>query len=202
MKQFSQLISTIFMPLFMPTYSVALLFIYTYFKYAYGAHFYSLLIPTLLFTFVVPGVLIYVMVKIGVISDLALPKRSDRFLPYAVTVLSFTFLIYYFYKLGMPTWFLTMIGSSIVVMILATIITLWWKISAHMFGVAGLLGGVMSVCYFVDKSNPAILFMILFIIAGMVGTSRIVLKRHTPAQVYAGFMLGFTISFIGVWIGS
>ena len=202
MKQVSQFISTLFMPLFMPAYSVALLFVYSYFRYAYGAHFYSLIVPTLLFTFVVPGVLIYVMVKIGIISDLALPKRSDRFLPYTVTVLSFSFLIYYFYKLGMPTWFLTMIGSSIVVMILATIITLWWKISAHMFGVAGLLGGVMAVCYFVDKSNPVTLFMILFIIAGMVGTSRIILKRHTPAQVYAGFLLGFVMSFVGVWIGS
>ena len=202
MKQISRFISTIFMPLFMPTYSVALLFIYTYFSYAYAAHFFSLLIPTILFTFFVPGILIYVMKQIGIITDLSLPNRSDRFLPYAVSVLSFTFLIFYFYKLGMPTWFLMMIGSSIVVMLLATIITLWWKISAHMFGVSGLLGGVMAVCYFVDKSNPSNLFMLLFIIAGMVGTSRIVLKRHTPAQVYAGFLLGFIVSFIGVWIGS
>jgi membrane-associated phospholipid phosphatase len=142
------------------------------------------------------------MMRVGIISDLSLPKRSDRFAPYAVSILSFLFLIYYFYKLGLPTWFLMMIGASIIVMLLATIITLWWKISAHMFGVAGLIGGVMSVCYFIEKTNPTYLFMTLFIIAGMVGTSRIILKRHTPAQVYAGFVLGFTVSFIGVWLGS
>ena len=202
MKQISRFISTIFMPLFMPTYSVALLFIYTYFSYVYAGHFFAIIVHTMLFTFFIPGSLIYVMMRIGIISDLSLPLRSDRFAPYAVTVLSFAFLIYYFFRLGLPTWFLLMIGSSIVTMLIATVITLWWKISAHMFGVAGLIGGVMSVCYFIEKTNPTYLFMTLFIIAGMVGTSRIILKRHTPAQVYAGFVLGFTVSFIGVWLGS
>lgn len=202
MKQISRFISTIFMPLFMPTYSVALLFICTYFSYVYAGHFFAIIVPTMLFTFFIPGSLIYVMMRIGIISDLSLPLRSDRFAPYAVTVLSFAFLIYYFFRLGLPTWFLLMIGSSIVTMLIATVITLWWKISAHMFGVAGLIGGVMSVCYFIEKTNPTYLFMTLFIIAGMVGTSRIILKRHTPAQVYAGFVLGFTVSFIGVWLGS
>ena len=202
MKQFSLFISSVFQPLLMPIYSVALLFVYSYFRFVYANHFFSLIIPTVLFTFLIPGVIIYTMMRVGIISDLSLPKRSDRFAPYAVTVLCFAFLIYYYFRLGLPTWFLLMIGSSIVTMLIATVITLWWKISAHMFGVAGLIGGVMSVCYFVEKTNPTYLFMLLFIIAGMVGTSRIKLKRHTPAQVYAGFVLGFTVSFIGVWIGS
>ncbi len=202
MKQLSLFISSVFQPLLMPIYSVALLFVYTYFKFVYAQHFVSLLTTTALFTFLIPGVIIYFFMLMGVISDLSLPKRSDRFAPYAVTMISFSFLIYYFFKLGLPTWFLMMLGASIIVMILATIITLWWKISAHMFGISSLIGGVMAVCYFVEKSNPSYLFIILFILAGMVGTSRIILKRHTPSQVYAGFLLGFLVSFVSVWIGS
>lgn len=202
MKQFSLFVSSIFQPLLMPIYSVALLFVYSYFRFVYANHFFNLIIPTVLFTFLIPGVIIYIMYRVGIISNLSLPKRSDRFAPYAVTILSFGFLIYYFFKLGLPTWFLMMLGASIVVMLLATIVTLWWKISAHMFGISSLLGGVMAVCYFVEKSNPSYLFMLLFIVAGMVGTSRLILKRHTPGQVYAGFMLGFIVSFASVWIGS
>ena len=202
MKQFSLFVSSIFQPLLMPIYSVALLFVYSYFRFVYANHFFNLIIPTVLFTFLVPGIIIYIMFRVGIISDLSLPKRSDRFAPYAVTILSFAFLIYYFFKLGLPTWFLMMIGASIIVMLLATIITLWWKISAHMFGISSLLGGVMAVCYFVEKSNPSYLFALLFLVAGMVGTSRLILKRHTPGQVYAGFMLGFVVSFASVWIGS
>lgn len=202
MKLFSRFISTIFMPLFMPTYSVALLFVYTYFSYVYAGHFLAIIVPTILFTFLIPGTLIYVMERIGIISDLSLPHRSDRFAPYAVTVLSFAFLIYYYFRLGLPTWFLLMIGSSIVTMLLATVITLWWKISAHMFGISGLIGGVMAVSYFIERTNPYQLFISLFIIAGMVGSSRLILKRHTPAQVLGGFLLGFTVSFVFVWIGA
>ena len=202
MKQISLFISSIFQPLLMPIYSVALLFVYTHFKFVYANLFFNLLIPTILFTFLIPGILIYIMMRVGIISDLSLPKRSDRFAPYAVAMLSFGFLIYYFFKLGLPTWFLMMLGASIIVMILATVITLWWKISAHMFGISSLIGGVMSVCYFVEKSNPSYLFVILFLLAGMVGTSRIILRRHTPAQVYAGFLLGFMVSFASVWIGT
>ena len=202
MKLFSHFISSVFQPLLMPIYSVALLFVYTHFKFIYASQFFSLLIPTVLFTFLIPGVLIYVMLRVGIISDLSLLKRRDRFAPYAVTMLSFGFLIYYFYNLGLPLWFLLMLVAPIITMIIATIITLWWKISAHMFGVSSLVGGVMSVCYFVEKSNPYFLFMILFVIAGMVGVSRLILRRHTPNQVYAGFLLGFIVSFTCVWIGS
>ena len=202
MKQIALFISSIFQPLLMPIYSVALLFAYTYFQFVYAPQFLNLIIPTVLFTFLIPGVLIYIMMRVGIISGLALLKRSDRFAPYAVTMLSFGFLIYYFYKLGLPTWFLMMLGASIIVMMLASVITLWWKISAHMFGISSLIGGVMSVCYFVEESNPSYLFMVLFILAGMVGTSRIILRRHTPNQVYAGFLLGFVVSFVSVWIGT
>ncbi len=202
MKTYSRFISSIFQPLLMPIYSVALLFVYTHFKYIYATQFFSIIIPTTLFTFLVPGFLIYLMFRLKVISDLSLLKREDRFAPYAITMLCFGFLIYHFYTSGLPLWFLMMLVAPIITMILASIITLWWKISAHMFGVASLLGGVMSICYFVEQSNPYWLFMLLFVISGMVGVSRLILRRHTPNQVYAGFLLGFVVSFSCVWAGS
>ncbi len=101
----------------------------------------------------------------------------------------------------MPKWFLMMIAASIAIMLIAILITLIWKISAHMFGIGGIIGGVMSISYFVERSNPYYLFMILLIIAGMIGTSRLILKRHTLGQVIGGFLLGFTVSFIFVWMG-
>ena len=202
MKLLAHFISSVFQPLLMPIYSVLLLFVYTHFKFIYANQFFTLLIPTVLFTFLIPGVLIYMMLRVGIISDLSLLKRRDRFAPYAITMLSFGFLIYYFYNLGLPTWFLMMLVAPILTMIIATIITLWWKISAHMFGVSSLIGGVMSISYFVEKSNPYFLFILLFVIAGMIGVSRLILRRHTPNQVYAGFLLGFVVSFTCVWIGS
>jgi len=93
-------------------------------------------------------------------------------------------------------------AASVVIMVIAILITLTWKISAHMFGVGGLIGGAMAVSYFVERSNPYYMFMGLFIIAGLVGTSRLILRRHTLHQVIAGFLLGFMVSFLFVWVGT
>ncbi|NLD24949.1 MAG: hypothetical protein GX670_12085 [Bacteroidales bacterium] len=201
MKSISHVISTVFQPLLMPTYGVMLLFMYTYFGVAYSNRFWHIVTPIMLFSFVIPGILIYLLLRIGLISDLSLKVRKERFYPYFITLLSYSAMVIFYYKAQMPTWFITMMAGSIAIMIIAILITLVWKISAHMFGVGGLLGGVMSVCYYVEHSNPYWLFIGLFILAGSVGTSRLILKRHTLAQVIAGFLLGFSVAFIFVKLG-
>ena len=202
MKSIAHVISTVFQPLLMPTYGVMLLFVYTYFGVIYTQQFWLIISPIFLFSFVIPAVLIFMLFRMGIISDLSLTKRHERFYPYLITLLSYTAMMMFYYRMNMPKWFMLMIAASIAIMIIAIIITVWWKISAHMFGVGGLMGGAMSVSYFVERSNPYYLFMGLFILAGLIGTSRLILKRHTLAQVIAGFLLGFLVSFVFVWIGA
>jgi len=202
MKIIAHVISTVFQPLLMPFYSVVLLFIYTHFGLFYISRFVPIVLPALLFSFLVPAIAIFLLYQLGLISDLSLKRRGERFRPYLITLLSNGFMIYHYYNMGMPRWFVMLAASVVAVMIVAIVITLRWKISAHMFGIGGVLGGVMSVCYFVEMANPYFMFMGLFIIAGLVGTSRLILRRHTPLQVYAGFLLGFIISFAFVWTGA
>lgn len=157
--------------------------------------------PAIIFSFVLPALLILGLYKLKMVSDLSLKNRKERFLPYLITLISYSFMIWYYYKMGMPKWFLMLSLASIAIMLVATIITFWWKISAHMLGAGGLVGGVLAVCFFVEKSNPYYLFMIAFVIAGMIGTSRLILKRHTFGQVIAGFLVGFLLSFQFVRLG-
>lgn len=201
MKSIAHIISTVFQPLLMPIYGVVLLFVYTYFRVAYVHQFWLILLPSLLFSFVVPGILIFLLYKMGVVSDLSLKVRKERFFPYLIALLSYSTMIFYYYRLGMPQWFLMLMSAPVAIMIIAILITLTWKISAHMFGAGGLVGGAMAVSYFVEKSNPYFLFMGLFLLAGLIGTSRLILRRHTLAQVIAGFCLGFVLSFGFVWMG-
>lgn len=201
MKSIAHIISSVFQPLLMPIYGVALLFIYTYFRIMYVQQFWFVMLPVLLFSFAVPAILIYLLYKLGLVSDLSLKIRKERLLPYLITLLSYSVMIFYYYKMGMPKWFLMQMSAPVIIMVIAIIITLKWKISAHMFGIGGLIGGAMAVSYFVEIANPYFMFMGLFLIAGLVGTSRLILRRHTLAQVIAGFFLGLIVSFVFVWIG-
>lgn len=202
MKSIAHLISTIFQPLLMPTYGVMLLFVYTYFGVTYPHQFWLIITPVALFSFAIPAILIFMLYKIGIVSDLSLKIRRERIYPYLITLVSYSAMIWFYHRMHMPTWFFMIMVSSVAIMIVAIFITLKWKISAHMFGIGGLIGGAMSVSYFVEHSNPYFMFMGLFIIAGLVGTSRLILRRHTLAQVIAGFLLGLLISFVFVWIGT
>ncbi|MDO5524124.1 MAG: hypothetical protein Q4G48_08800 [Bacteroidia bacterium] len=202
MNQFARIVSSVFQPLLMPIYSILLLFVYTHFKLLFANQFWMIMAPVILFSFVIPGVLIYAVYKMGLVSDLSLKIRKERFIPYSIVLGSYLIMIFYYHRIGMPAWFLMLAASSIAVILIAIFITIWWKISAHMFGISGLLGGVMAVSYFIEKSNPFYLFAILFLLAGLVGTSRLILRRHTFGQVIGGFSLGFIISFLFVWIGT
>ncbi len=60
----------------------------------------------------------------------------------------------------------------------------------HTTGIGGLCG-VFFACLLIWGIDTRLLFGFLFFIAGMVGSARLILKAHTSAQVYAGFMAGF-----------
>ncbi len=202
MKSISHVISTVFQPLLMPTYGVMLLFVYTYFGVIYRHQFWPIVTPVILFSFVIPAILIYMLLRMGMISDLSLKVRRERFYPYMITLLSYTAMIIFYHRMHMPRWFMMIMVASVAIMVVAILITFKWKISAHMFGIGGLIGGAMAVSFFVERSNPYYMFMGLFIIAGLVGTSRLILRRHTLGQVIAGFLLGFLVSFLFVWFGA
>ena len=202
MKSIAHVISTIFQPLLMPTYGVMLIFVYTYFGVIYMHQFWQIIMPVVLFSFVIPAILIVMLFRIGVVTDLSLKIRRERFYPYIITLFSYSAMIIFYYRMQMPKWFLMIMAASVAIMIIAIIITLTWKISAHMFGIGGLIGGAMAVSYYVERTNPYYMFMGLFLIAGLVGTSRLLLRRHTLYQVIAGFMLGLLVPFGFVWFGA
>ncbi len=64
-----------------------------------------------------------------------------------------------------------------------------------MVGVGGLAGIVSA--YSLILSGQGLLFPILgaILLTGLVGSSRLYLNVHTPAQVWAGFALGFGMCF-------
>lgn len=202
MKSISHVISTVFQPLLMPTYGIMLLFVYTYFGVIYSHQFWQIVSPVILFSFAIPAILIFLLFRMGIISDLSLKVRRERFYPYLITLLSYSAMIVFYYRMHMPRWFMMIMAASVAIMVIAIFITLLWKISAHMFGIGGLIGGAMAVSFYVERSNPYYMFMGLFIIAGLVGTSRLILRRHTLSQVIAGFLLGFLVSFMFVWVGA
>lgn len=179
----------------MPFYSVLLLLVYTNFFNLYVGQIFRFLLPILFFSFIIPSIFIFVLAKMRYIHDISLQERSDRTLPYIIFIISNLSLTFFFYQAHVPFWFLGLVAAPVFVGFVGLLINAFWKISAHMLGMGGLIGGVLSVCFNVKGSCPIVLFSILFILAGLLGVSRLYLKASSPAQVYIGFLVGLVIAY-------
>lgn len=194
MKTLANIVSVLFHPLLMVTYGVLLALNYTYLAiYPLPMKLY-LAAGAFLCTGAIPGLLVLLMVKGGAASDLELTDRRERVVPYLVFITANMICLFYLFKMQMPFWLLSMFIGVCLGLFIALCINFSWKISAHAMGIGGLLGAVMGAAR-LQMMNPYWLFILIIIASGLLGTSRIFLKRHTPMQVYAGFCLGFMCTF-------
>ncbi|MFV0418039.1 MAG: hypothetical protein ACK5KT_04795 [Dysgonomonas sp.] len=198
----ARIISIVLHPFFMGIYGVALLFYYTDFNMIFSGQFLRFISPVFFLSCVVPISSIYFLKKAGLIGDYYSSQRNDRLIPSLLTLFSYSLLIYYFYTAKLFVWFLAVLAAPLLLTVIAAIVNIYWNISVHMMGIGGLIGCTLSICYNIKGLNPFVLFIILFILAGCLGVSRLILKRHTSAQVYIGFLVGLVISYLCVWIGT
>jgi hypothetical protein len=188
----AKLTSLIFHPLLIPTIGFLLLF---------SSGFYFALLPwrimkfVLLIVFLSTGVM--PALSIGILAlnprfDRSMSKSTDRIMPLMVTSV--------FYYMGyivlkripiFPIYNFILI-ASILVQIVLLIVSFRWKISAHAAAIGSLLGTFFTLS-FRTGANPVRILVLLVLIAGLVGSSRLILEKHTSAQVYASFFLGVTI---------
>ena len=86
-----------------------------------------------------------------------------------------------------------MAGAS-AALLFTLIITLQWKISAHMVGIGGAVGAFTGLLALHDPF-PFIALAAVIIIAGALGTARLLASDHTPGQIHAGAALGFLCTY-------
>lgn len=145
-----------------------------------------------LFSFVFPVMNIYVLVKLKRIPGLTLSNQKDRTFPYLVTSLFYFGLYYLFMDTTIwPSIKLFIIGGGVAILLTA-LINLKYKISAHMVGIGGLLGGILSVSYLI-QFNMTVFYIVIIVVAGLIAFARLFLQEHRPSQIYLGFLLGLFV---------
>jgi hypothetical protein len=144
------------------------------------------------FSFVFPAVNIYIMYRLKRIPNILLSNKRDRTFPYIMSSLFYFGLFYLLFDINIwPSVKLFIVGGGITILLTA-IINLKFKISAHMAGIGGLLGVIISISHLI-KFDMTVFYMLLILIAGIIGVSRLILKEHKPYQLYLGFLLGLAV---------
>lgn len=148
-----------------------------------------------MFSFVFPVLNIFIMYRLKRLPSMILSKQADRTSPYIMTSLFYFGLFYLMKDINIwPSLKLFVVGGGIAILLTA-MINFKTKISAHMVGMGGLLGVVISVSYLI-QFNMTPIYMSLIVLAGLVGFARLVLDEHKPFQIYLGFFLGLLLQTI------
>jgi membrane-associated phospholipid phosphatase len=196
MNNFYKIISLIFQPLLMPTYGMILMMNMDIFYSLPLVWRWVAIIGTFLFTAVMPATPILIMIRKGEISDLFISKREDRTMPYLFSLLAYVFWSLFMSRtLQFPNFIVAMGFGSAFSIFIIVLINLKWKISAHLAGIGGLAGSIIGISYRM-AINPIWLIIIVLTITALVAISRIGLKAHTPAQTFAGFVIGLLSVFL------
>jgi len=71
-------------------------------------------------------------------------------------------------------------------------VNIFFKISMHTTA-AGSAVGLMLVLLFLSPVNMILPFFAVLIVAGIIGTARLLLSAHQPAQIWLGYIVGFLV---------
>lgn len=187
----AHIFSVLFHPVFVNLLAIYLLFLLfpsVYFSLPAKARwFYILFIYSC--THLIPLIMSLVLKQIGKISSIQMHEKKDRNIPFAITLFMYGFCYYNFYNYPIPQKLINYLMASGILMLFILLINFFHKISIHAASIGAIIGLVLlaSVESFIDFR---ILLAGLFVVAGLVISSRLHLNAHSHKELYSGFFIG------------
>ena len=197
-EKIAKIISIVFHPVLVPTIGMFLLLNSGFYfsMLSWEAKRFILLI--FLFSTGIMPMLTVAILALNPKFDINMPGSRDRILP---LLLSSAFYYLGFMLLNkmkaFPVFKVFMIASVLVIVVLL-VVSFSWKISSHMAAL-GAMAGTFFALSFRSGVNPVWPIIGIVLISGIVGTARLILKRHTIWQIAAGYFSGFLILYLVIY---
>ena len=191
----ARVISAIFTPFSIPFLAFLILFLFSYLRIMPIQYKLIVLGVVYCFTILMPTLTIFLFRKINGFSPEDLGERKRRFMPFLLTITSYVFCLVMMHRLNIPWYMMGIILAALIMMVICIVVNLKWKLSEHMAGVGAIVGGLVSFSALFGY-NPVWWLCLFILIAGVLGTARIILQHHTLGEVLVGFAVGLICSLL------
>ena len=193
----ARVVSMLFTPFYLPLLGLVALFFLSYLNQYLASYKFFVLAVVYFFTILLPTLLIHLYRRYQGWSLIELGAKERRVVPYVISILCYFSCLYIMEQMHTPYFMRSIVVSALIIQIGCALINVWWKISTHTAAIGGV-AGALFVFSEVFRFNPTWWFCLVLIIAGILGSSRIILRQHTLAQVVVGFVLGIICAIVGI----
>ncbi|MDB4236994.1 hypothetical protein N9810_02715 [Flavobacteriaceae bacterium] len=193
--KFHKFISTILHPIVLPTLGVFLYFVFVSQSFEKRL---QLIVLGLVFalTYVVPVLLLLFLRNFGFIRDFQVSTIKERRFP----VIFMIFLLYFLGNtiIQIPTirnLGILFYGTSLSLTCIYVLFSVKLKSSLHLVSMGNMIGFFLIMTNLNSLSMLPIIIL-LVLLSGILASSRLYLKAHTPVELLIGFSLGIVCQFI------
>jgi hypothetical protein len=152
----------------------------------------AVLLVVLGITCFLPMIVIAVLHNFKIVKDKRLNDRRERWMPYLFTIGCYIAAGFYLVHIHAPYWLPVFMWGGAAACVISFIVNFWWKISAHLAGIGGVLA--FAFCMQADGLGAFNLFwliIVLILLTGALASARLYMHRHTFWQAVAGFANGY-----------
>ncbi|RFM29959.1 hypothetical protein [Deminuibacter soli] len=191
LRVLAKLVSYIFHPLFIPTY--IFIWLMLRFPYEFAGITEKMVKLRLLGAFwttaFFPAFAVFLLWRLKFVESILLRTQKERIVPYIITMFFYWWMWYLSRNFtDQPIILKSFYLGIFFTTVLGLIGNVFFKISMHAMGIAGGLCCVIATCFLYHVHLGADI-AIVTLVAGLVGTSRLLLNDHSPAEVYAGIIV-------------
>ena len=193
--KFYKFISTILHPIVLPTLGVFLYFVFVSQSFEKRL---QLIVLGLVFalTYVVPVLLLLFLRNFGFIKDFQVSTIKERRFP----VIFMIFLLYFLGNtiIQIPTirnLGILFYGTSLSLTCIYVLFSVKLKSSLHLVSMGNMIGFFLIMTN-INSLSMLPIIILLILLSGILASSRLYLKAHTPIELLIGFSLGIVCQFI------
>lgn len=185
----ARVMSLIFTPFYLPLVGLLILFFFSYLSLLPIV--YKLIVVGIVyfFTILMPTILIHLYRRCQGWSLIDLGRKERRMVPYVISIACYLLCTYIMESMHIPHFMGSILIAALIIQIVCALINVWWKISTHTAAIGGVTGALFAFGELFNF-NPVGWLCVVFILSGLLGTSRIILRQHSLPQVLAGYAIG------------
>ena len=185
----ARIMSMIFTPFYLPIVGLIALFIFSYMSLLPMMYKLVMLAMVYLLTVVAPSLLIHLYRLCQGWTSHELGRKERRLVPYIISIVCYFACFFWMEYRNTPRVISIIVVVALTIQMVCALINIWWKISTHTAAIGGVAGELVS--YSIAFSfNPLWWLCFVLILAGAVGTARMILRQHSLSQVIGGFLVG------------